>query len=126
MYEGAFSVNGKVHHVMTKDNYLRHKQSLDPHLTLVDDTHQDSGLVIFRDQDVMSSDEHRVATGGKEAPPAHSCAHDSFSYNVDPFENQALRRPTPPANSWYDPFGIYSNTSLDRRDDVAGGGMTTK
>ncbi len=127
VFEGAFSVNGKVHHVMTKDNYLRNKHHLDPHLTILDYGHPDSALVIFRDQDLMTHEEHRAATGGKEPyPAAHTCAHDSLSHNVDPYENPVLRKPTPQTTPWYNPFGIYGNSSLSKRDDVAGGGMSTK
>lgn len=128
VFEGAFSVNGKVHHVLTKDNYLRNKHHLDP-LIVLDESHPESALVIFRDQDVMTPEEHRVATNGKVPyPAAHTCAHDTLSYNVDPLENPALRKSTAPSQ-WYNPLAYkdpYSNSSLSRRDDVAGGGMTTK
>lgn len=128
VFEGAFSVDGKVHHVMTKDNYLRNKHHLDPQLTIVDESHPDAALVIFRDQDLMTADEHRAVTGGKEPYPAkHTCAHDSLSHNVDPYENPVLRKaPVPSTSAWYNPFGIHGNSSLARRDDVAGGGMSTK
>lgn len=59
-----------------------------------------------------------------------SCAHDSLTYNTDPYENPVLRQPRPPS-SWYDPFNVldaYSispNVSAYKRDDVAGDGMNS-
>jgi len=136
VFEGAFTVNGVTHHVSTSDNYLRNKQQLDPEI--VDLTHSDAGLVIWRDSDALPHHEEvalRLKHGlSPKVSPLHrpaSCAHDSLSYNTDPSENPALRKPQPPS-SWYDPFNMldtYSaspNISGYKRDDVAGGGMNTK
>lgn len=123
-FEGAFSVYGDVHHVMTADNYMRTKHALDPHTIIVN--HPDGELVIFRDSDVMTAHEFHAM------PPAQTCAHDQMDWNVNPFANPALRRPPPPLVSpWYDPFGLLhtegsGNHSLVKRDDVAGGNMGTK
>lgn len=129
LFEGAFSVNGNVHHVMTKENYLRHKDQLDPHI------HEDdinSSLVIFRDSDFMSPQEHHVAKGGSPhtfvtSRPSKGCAHDSLTYNTDPYENQALRKPA--ISPWYDPLGLFESTpqnvSLARRSDISGNTMGT-
>lgn len=128
-FEGAFSVNGDVHHVMTTDNYLRNKHHMDPWLLSND---IDSGLVIFRDSDIMTHQEYHSAQGldsGPMPPPAQSCGHDRLSYNTNPYENAALRRPVSAA-PWYDPFGFLdtrdANGTLVRRDDVAGGGTGGK
>jgi len=136
VFEGAFTVDGVTHHVSTSDNYLRNKQQLDPEI--VDLTHSDAGLVIWRDSDALPHHEEaalRLKHGlSPKVSPLHrpaSCAHDSLTYNTDPSENPALRRPQPPS-SWYDPFNVldtYSaspNISGYKRDDVAGGGMNTK
>ncbi|KIP05328.1 hypothetical protein PHLGIDRAFT_25147 [Phlebiopsis gigantea 11061_1 CR5-6] len=66
-FEGAFSVYGDVHHVMTADNYMRTKHALDPHTIIVN--HPDGELVIFRDSDVMTAHEFHAM------PPAQTCAH---------------------------------------------------
>ena len=136
VFEGAFTVNGVTHHVSTSDNYLRNKQQLDPEI--VDLTHSDAGLVIWRDSDALPHHEEaalRLKHGlSPKVSPLHrpaSCAHDSLTYNTDPYENPALRKPQP-SSSWYDPFNMldmYSaspNISGYKRDDVAGGGMNTK
>ena len=134
VFEGAFTVNGVTHHISTSDNYLRNKQQLDPEI--VDLTHSDAGLVIWRDSDVLQQHEEAALRLKRGLPPnvsplhrPASCAHDSLTYNTDPLENPALRRPQQPS-SWYDPFSMldpYSpNISAYKRDDVAGNGMNTK
>lgn len=133
VFEGAFTVNGVTHHISTSDNYLRNKQQLDPEI--VDLTHSDAGLVIWRDSDVLPHHEEAALRLKRGLPPnvsplhrPASCAHDSLTYNTDPHENPALRKP--PFPSWYDPFNMldqYSpNISAYKRDDVAGNGMNTK
>ncbi|KAH9949455.1 Metallo-peptidase family M12-domain-containing protein [Amylocystis lapponica] len=128
VFEGAFSANGVVHHVMTKDNYLRNKHQLDPHIAISDDD-PDSALVIWRDSDTVSP--HELTSGGLDASfvaaPPQSCGHDALTYNTDPEWNTALRMPVvPPPHPWYDPLGMLwddngANSSVSRRDDVAGG-----
>ncbi|KAF9652066.1 hypothetical protein BDM02DRAFT_3162133 [Thelephora ganbajun] len=134
VFEGAFTVNGVTHHISTSDNYLRNKQQLDPEI--VDLTHSDADLVIWRDSDVLSHYEEEVLRLKYGLPPKvslerpASCAHDSLAYNTDPYENPVLRKPQP-SSSWYDPFNAlvgYStspNVSTYKRDDVAGNGMST-
>ncbi|KAL1940653.1 hypothetical protein VTO73DRAFT_8088 [Trametes versicolor] len=124
VFEGAFSVQGVIHHVMTKDNYLRTKHGLDPHIQVSQDD-PDSNLVIWRDSDVMSAHEHTAATQGGglglATPVAESCGHDKMDFNTD---DQRLRRPDPPAYTpWYDAFGFLRSANFTKRDDVAGGGM---
>ncbi|OCH88348.1 hypothetical protein OBBRIDRAFT_734593 [Obba rivulosa] len=133
-FEGAFSVNGVIHHVMTKENYLRNKHSLDPH-AIVSDADPDSSLVIWRDSDIMTVHEETAALSGNFAGDGISvrpqtCGHESLSYNTDPSQNPALRGPAkPPVTPWYDPLGLLgarlANGSLSRRDDVANGNMSS-
>jgi hypothetical protein len=124
-FEGAFSVNGDVYHILTADNYMRNKHVADPHLLLVG--HPDAELVVFRDSDVMTVHEYE---GGNA--PARTCSHDQLDWNTSPLENQALRKPLPPPTSpWYDPLGFMhpssnGNQSFAKRDDVAGGSMGSK
>ncbi|KAI0668683.1 Metallo-peptidase family M12B Reprolysin-like-domain-containing protein [Trametes maxima] len=122
VFEGAFSVDGIVHHVMTKDNYLRNKHGLDPHIQ-VSEADPDSNLVIWRDSDVMSTHEYAAASGrlGVATPAAESCGHDRMAHNTD---HQILRKPSPaPYTPWYDAFGFLRTANFTKRDDVAGGGM---
>jgi len=136
VFEGAFTVNGVTHHVASASNYLRNKHQLDPHIEVSND-HPDSGLVIWRDSDILAPHEEsaiRVAHGLNPVVPQTvgpaSCAHDSMTYNTDPAENPALRS-SPIGGHWYDPFGftnsppVSSNESVWKRDDVAGNGMST-
>ncbi|KAI0656792.1 Metallo-peptidase family M12B Reprolysin-like-domain-containing protein [Cubamyces menziesii] len=123
LFEGAFSADGVVHHIMTKDNYLRHRLTLDPHIQLSEDD-PDSNLVIWRDSDVMSTDEHTAAAYldlGHTAPAGETCGHDRMDFNTD---HQVLRKPRPaPYTPWYDAFGFLRGANFTRRDDVAGGSM---
>jgi hypothetical protein len=135
VFEGAFTAYGVTHHISTSDNYLRNKQRLDPEI--VDLTHSDLGLVIWRDSDVLPHHEEvelRLKHGfpPKFSPlePPSSCGHDDLIHNTDPFENPALRKPQL-SSSWYDPFNVLDaytispNVSSYKRDDVAGNGMNT-
>lgn len=121
-FEGAFAVDGVVHHVMTKDHYLRTKYPLDPEIV-----HSIDGMVIWRDSDVMTPEEDQLARKGSysesEPPTApRTCAHDKMSYNT-PEQNPIFQNA--PTTPWYG-LGVFGNTSLSRRDDVAGGDMSTK
>ena len=136
-FEGAFSVNGVVHHVMTKENYLRNKLDLDPELVspLGD---LETPLVIWRDSDIMSTHEEKIARFGgfndSTLDPAYTssgpqtCGHDHLDHNIDPSLNPALRKPA--VSPWYDPYGVldapFLDSSLRKRDDVAGGGSGNK
>lgn len=137
VFEGAFSVNGRIHHIVTKDNYLRNRHLLDPlplsgvedsdvgvggsddHEGGVDDV--DAGLVMWRDEDVMTPQEEavaisRIGAAGFKLPPAYqvkpqTCGHDNLPYNTDPIQNPMLSNPFLGA--------------ARKRDDVDGGAMNT-
>lgn len=144
IFEGAFSADGVVHHVMTKENYLRTKLSLDP-LLLSPLEDRLSPLVIFRDSDIMDHDEEEAlrrtgfplsswkdSLGGSPVPDREAgiCSHDHLAWNTDPWINPALRKSYPP--TWYEKLGFRddpagSNVSMwNKRDDVAGGTMNSK
>lgn len=126
-YEGAFSVNRVIHHVMTKENYLRNKLELDPEI-LLPSSNPDSRLVIWRDSDIMTPHEEQNFPIGDIRSHPQICGHDDLPYNIDPWLNPTLRKPV--TNPWYDPFGVldmsFRNESLVKRDDVAGGGTGSK
>ncbi|KAG7450771.1 uncharacterized protein BT62DRAFT_943672 [Guyanagaster necrorhizus] len=122
IFEGAFAVDGVVHHVMTKDHYMRTKYPLDP-----DIVHSINDMVIWRDSDVMTPEEEQLARTGsysESEPPStpRTCAHDKMSYNTP--EQNPIFQHEPPTTPWYG-LGLFGNTSLARRDDVAGGNVTT-
>lgn len=130
VFEGTFSANGIIYHIMTKENYGRHKHDLDPET--VQPLHDTSEMVMWRESDVMSFEEDYTAkTGrsstGKAALP-QSCGHDRLDYNTNPVQNPMLHH-TATASSWFDhlvnPLG---NESVFRRDDAptSNGGMGTK
>lgn len=125
-YEGAFSVNGIVHHIMTNDNYLRTKTDLDPDVT---QTLADSSLVIWRESDVMTAEEERVAKRERSySAPAHqsSCGHDRLVFNTSPQQNPILLPGPPVSNSWLRATlnDRFRNGTLYARDDVSIGGST--
>ncbi|TFK41413.1 zinc metalloprotease [Crucibulum laeve] len=135
VFEGAFSANGVIHHIMTKDNYFRTKNPLDPDVSHPLDA--DGELVIWRETDVMSPEEEYFAKTGKKpignVPVPQSCGHDRLDYNVDPAQNPILA-PRPPVeetattSSWFEnTLGPWKNSSLYRRDDAVtgNGGMGT-
>uniref|UniRef100_A0A8H8CR13 Disintegrin and metalloproteinase domain-containing protein B n=1 Tax=Psilocybe cubensis TaxID=181762 RepID=A0A8H8CR13_PSICU len=130
LFEGAFSANGIIYHIMTKENYLRNKLELDPQLTEpVDET--DANLVIWRESDVMTHEEEHFAKTGEiyasenvVATP-QSCGHDRLDYN-SPSQNPMLS--TPPPLTWTDRLLVpFLNDTLYRRDDVptGNGGMNS-
>jgi hypothetical protein len=132
LFEGAFSVDGIIHHVLTKDNYLRTMLPGDP------EPDADEELVIFRDIDVMSHIEaESMRTGipmaqlrGRRRP--QMCAHDRLGYNVDKM-NPVLRYGAglyqPSRGGWFDPLGFLSSSEGDiydqgfqkRQGDIVGG-----
>ncbi|THH12830.1 hypothetical protein EW146_g7321 [Bondarzewia mesenterica] len=132
VFEGAFSVRGVVHHIITKDNYLRGKLDLDPQAL---DGDPDASLVIWRDSDVMSVREHVAALEGRPVMlddgdgvfgigGPRTCGHDRLPWNTD--NNPVLRKPA--VSPWVDPFGFIESSYIDtfgKRDDVAGGGMSS-
>jgi hypothetical protein len=130
VFEGAFVVAGVTHHVATRANYLRNRQVLDPELAAY--AGADGGLVIWRDSEVMSPEQHTAARRGLPLPPvsarAPTCAHDHELFNSDPLVNPVLkpRLPEDTEPAWYyDGFKLldaYSNTSKKRSDVVSGGG----
>jgi hypothetical protein len=132
VYEGAFSANGVVYHVSTKENYLRNKHSLDPDVVRPLDI-GDEHLVIWKDSDAMTpEEEHLVKTGSKPTGPVPtpmSCAHDSLAYNTDPQLNPTLRNPYVD-NSWLSHLlNPHPNVTVYRRQSDAptgGSGMGTK
>jgi hypothetical protein len=127
VFEGAFSVDGVIHHIMTKENYLRNRLELDPELVSFP-SDPDSRLVIWRDSDVMTPHEEQAARNGGTVVRPQVCGHDNLSYNTDPWLNPMLRKPG--VSPWYDPLGVLdtslSNESVVKRDDVAGGGSGSK
>ena len=122
-YEGAFSVKGVIYHIMTKDNYLRTKYELDPDISQPLHFHtSDSSLVIWREIDVMTPEEHRIANKGASGMgspvTAHSCGHDRLSYNI---KTSGLHASFD-SQSWAtDPLALSGLGSRHRRDDVPGG-----
>lgn len=131
IFEGAFSVDGVIHHISTMDSYMKKKLPGDP-LPI-----PGSELVVFRDSDIMSAEEEEFARTGilnQFSRRPMTCAHDRLGFNVDSKKNPVLRYGAGldriPAVSWYDPLGIISpddhrtpsNLSvLKRQGDINGG-----
>lgn len=129
IFEGAFSANGVVYHIMTKENYLRNKLDLDPPISHPTEAIDDP-LIIWRESDVMTpEEEYRVETGrhptGKVSVP-QSCGHDRLEYNTLS-QNPMINRPTSP---WLDHllYPRFLNDPVYRRDDSlpTNGGIGSK
>ncbi|KAJ7139500.1 Metallo-peptidase family M12-domain-containing protein [Mycena epipterygia] len=121
VFEGAFSVKGVVYHVATKDNYLRHKRPLDIDVSEPLDV-VDSALVIWRESDMMSAEEHAALTGEHVSP--ETCGHDRLSFNTDPAQNPILQEPA--VSPWLEnPLNNLFGNSSAKRDDVVGTQMGT-
>jgi hypothetical protein len=125
-FEGAFSANGNIYHIMTKDNYMRHKLDLDAEPNEnVDES--DENLVIWRESDVMTVAEEHLAKTGKVypvegVPQPQSCGHDRLQYN-DPSQHPILARPS--RESWTEHLlRPLINDTIYRRDDAPTGGST--
>lgn len=133
--EGAFSVNGIPHHIMSREKYLQLKHPRDP----VPDT-RDRSLVIFRDSDITTIWEEQGLLGSSSLAGfqntssnevSHSCGHDHPEWNRSPFINPVLRQPK--KATWLDEL-VYGNTwaqvdlntSIWRRDDIVGNNMDSK
>ncbi|KAJ7789469.1 zinc metalloprotease [Mycena olivaceomarginata] len=125
VFEGAFTVEGVVYHIATKDNYLRHKRPLDAEAEEPVDI-VDSALVIWRESDMMTPEEEHFAHTGEHAtlaPVPQTCGHDRMSYNTDPAQNPILQKPA--TNPWFEnPMNLFGNMSA-KRDDVVGTQMGT-
>ena len=139
-FEGAFSVRGVIHHVTTRDSYVRNRGTLDPDFHPDSAVVPDEGLVVWRDSDVMEPWEERAVRKRHEReqrrswsshetdPEPARCAHDNLPWNTDPLLNPVLRS-RPNTGSWYDPFGLLGSTLtelLTKRDDIAGSGSSNK
>jgi hypothetical protein len=143
VFEGAFSVRGINHHVITRDSYLRNRDALDPHLLIPHlspediNSELDNHLVIWRDSDMMDPWEERAARASVPVDHLHElgstsqpvrCGHDALPWNSDPALNPVLQQSK--ADSWYNAFGsmVYGNPFAEllmKRDDIAGSGMST-
>ncbi|KIO24801.1 hypothetical protein M407DRAFT_25853 [Tulasnella calospora MUT 4182] len=122
VYEGAFSADGIVHHIKTRDNYVRHRRrGLD-----VEVETEDEHLVIFRDIDMGDEDAHPQARS-----LAKSCGHDTLDYNVNTELNPVLTYTTESrkrmSTPWYDPRRVDDVDPIDldsrlvrRQNDISG------
>ncbi|VDC01988.1 unnamed protein product [Peniophora sp. CBMAI 1063] len=115
IFEGAFSANGVVHHISTKENYLRNKHEYDPPL-LIDQSDPDSALVMWRESDQLPEINSEPGNFGG----GRTCAHDKLDYNVNPLLNPTLR--ASPGRSWLNPL---ADLLLTKRDGDFSGGMDT-
>lgn len=121
VFEGAFSVDGVVHHIVTVDKYLKNRLAEDPYPDNADNL--DANLVIYRDSDITRADDDskHIRTS--------SCAHDRLDYNRDVERHPVLRLGAgldQSRSSWNpfwskDPASDFNiDTDIRRRNDVSG------
>jgi hypothetical protein len=112
VFEGAFSVNGVIYHVTTRENYLRNKLSFDPPIEIINNM-----LVIWRESDVMTPEEEYFFKTGRhpteKVSVPQSCGHDRLEYNQNPM----LSTPSlaSPLHRLLHPQ--FLNETIFRRDD---------
>lgn len=112
MFEGAFVHGGVLHHVKTADNYERTRDGLDPEVQFTEKEKRDlsgvrrkRGLVVMKETDVMTAEEHQMALKTRDlqnqlsfADTTSTCSHDSLESNIDPtnpvLQQGALKDPT--------------------------------
>ncbi|KAH9996624.1 Metallo-peptidase family M12-domain-containing protein [Russula vinacea] len=94
-FEGAFSVRGVIHHVTTRDSYVRNRGTLDPDFHPDSAVVPDEGLVVWRDSDVMEPWEERAVAA------KHWSWYDPFGF-----------------------LGSTLTELLTKRDDIAGSGSS--
>ena len=115
LFEGAFSANGVIYHVMTKENYLRNKLDLDPSIIHSTETIDDL-LVIWRESDVMTPEEEYFIKTGRHPTEKvlipQSCGHDRLEYNT-PSQSLMLSRLSSPSPL----YPQFLNEPIFRRDD---------
>ncbi|KAF9512734.1 hypothetical protein BS47DRAFT_1393897 [Hydnum rufescens UP504] len=97
-FEGSFSVDGVVHHIVTLENYVRSKHIRDPD---ADPESADGSLVVFRDFDVMTM-----------------CVHDRLEYGRDALRHPVLRTgagldTTRTTTGWYNPVWLSKSPFVD-------------
>ena len=90
--EGAFELDGEMHHVKTMDSWMRSKRHPQGYESHIQARHlaQSEGLVLLRDRDLdfaahelPSSVKRELAAQGLPSEPSSSCSHDSLEFNKD-------------------------------------------
>ena len=118
VFEGAFSVNGVIYHVTTKENYLRNKLSFDPLISHSTEAVDDL-LVIWRESDVMTPEEEYLVKEGRPTPGNFSvpqfCGHDRLEYNTLSQNLMLIRPASPRLSRLLYPRSL--NEPIYRRDD---------
>lgn len=116
IFEGAFSINGDIHHILRTETYLRTKHADDPL------PEEGQRLVVFRDRDHLRDAARSSSDGGE------GCSHDHLEFNTGsqhPIFQDRLGRVRP----WWTLDGTVDGVKIGKqdprwfgkRDDVSGG-----
>lgn len=110
MFEGAFTLNGDAHHLLSRTNYLKTRHQFDP----VVEEDGSEFMVVFRDSDVESSIQHQELKKRGDSVEEIMCSSDRLDYNAHP-ENPINRMilEKPGSN------GVWGSLGLD---NLLGGG----
>ena len=90
--EGAFELDGEMHHVKSLDSWRKSKRQPQGYESHIHPRHleQSEGLVLLRDRDLDFgshdlpwSVKRELAAQGFPSEPASSCSHDSLEFNTD-------------------------------------------
>jgi hypothetical protein len=115
LFEGAFTVYHDHHHVQLAANYKSTRYELDPDIDLRDDEY----MVVFRDSDISTSNEH---TELRKRDAGMGCPSDELAYNMDLEQNPVYSSMMPPAGD--DGWSVNSFARMLKRqlDGQAPGG----
>lgn len=85
--EGAFELDGEMHHVKSYDSWMRSKRHPDGYVSHINKRHLQHGseaLILLRDRDLdFEQAGHGIAKRELDSQSESSCAHDKLEYNTD-------------------------------------------
>jgi hypothetical protein len=115
LFEGVFTVHHDHHHVQLSSNYKSTKHELDPELG----GKEDDFIVVFRDSDIISMEDH--AELKRDTESKYACRADSLEFNLmpdHPVYASMLKRDED--NFWATPIpSLFGKRQLD---NPSGGG----
>lgn len=121
LFEGAFTLHGKNHHVQLASHYQRARHSQDPEVRLGDEDY----MVAYSDSDFTADEEHNELR--KRGGDARTCLSDDMDFNRDPDHpvfagmRNSSETVSDDYQSWLSPFSPFSSFSKRQIDNPGGG-----
>ncbi|KAF8252160.1 hypothetical protein K440DRAFT_594442 [Wilcoxina mikolae CBS 423.85] len=117
MFEGAFTLNGDAHHLLSRTNYLKTRHEFDP---LVEEGGNEF-MVVFRDSDIENTSQNEELKKRGDGVEDIMCPSDRLGYNVhpqNPINRMILEKPG--SN------GVWGSLGLDNLLGGGRGGLTRR